>query len=138
MAMKMIIRDLSGLPAAAAALLEEHKDSRIFAVYGEMGAGKTTFIRELCRNLGCLDTAVSPTFTLVNEYFRPGNEPVYHFDFYRIENINEVFDFGIEEYLTGEYYCFLEWPEKIGPILPEDTIAVSIEASNDGSRIIKT
>ncbi len=136
--MEMVIRDLSSLPSAATALLEEHKASRIFAVYGEMGAGKTTFIREICRALGCLDTAVSPTFTLINEYFRENSDPVYHFDFYRIENITEVFDFGIEEYLTGEFYCFLEWPEKIGPILPEGTVAVRITATSDGTRIIKT
>jgi tRNA threonylcarbamoyladenosine biosynthesis protein TsaE len=136
--MEMVVRNLSSLPIAAATLLEEHKASRIFAVYGEMGAGKTTFIREICNALGCIDTAVSPTFTLINEYFRPDNDPVYHFDFYRIEKITEVFDFGIEEYLTGEYYCFLEWPEKIGPILPEGTIEVRIYVNSDGSRIIKT
>jgi len=136
--MKMVVKTVNSLPAAAAALLEEHKASRIFAIYGEMGAGKTTFIKEICRTLGCLDTAVSPTFTLINEYFRPDNDPVYHFDFYRIERITEVFDFGIEEYLTGEFYCFLEWPEKIESLLPDGTVTVRITVNSDGSRIIES
>ena len=136
--MKIVVRNLGELPAAATALLGEHKGSRIFALYGEMGAGKTTFVRELCKSLGCTDIVLSPTFTLINEYFRPGNEPMYHFDFYRINTLIEVFDFGIEEYLTGEYYCFLEWPGKIESILPEGTLEVRITVNPDGSRTIET
>ena len=136
--MKMVVSNISGLPAAASALLGEHKTSRIFALYGEMGAGKTTFIRELCRELGSVDNVVSPTFTLVNQYLDDKGEPMYHFDFYRINSISEVFDFGIEEYLTGESYCFLEWPEKIEAILPEGTVIVRITVEADGSRTIES
>jgi tRNA threonylcarbamoyladenosine biosynthesis protein TsaE len=134
--MKIVVSNISELPAAASALLGEHKASRIFALYGEMGAGKTTFIRELCRELGSEDNVVSPTFTLVNQYLDGKGEPIYHFDFYRINSISEVFDFGIEEYLTGDSYCFLEWPEKIEAILPAATVVVRISVESDGSRLI--
>jgi tRNA threonylcarbamoyladenosine biosynthesis protein TsaE len=136
--MKITVANITDLPAAASKLLGEHKASRIFAMYGEMGAGKTTFIQQICKSLGCADTVVSPTFTLVNEYFRKEGEPVYHFDFYRINKISEVFDFGIEEYLTGEFFCFLEWPEKIEPILPDGAVKVHITVNADGSRTIET
>lgn len=134
----MVVKGTGELPLAAKVLLEEHSCSRIFAIHGEMGAGKTTFIKAICNYLGCTDTALSPTFTLVNEYLRPGSDPVYHFDFYRINTITEVFDFGIEEYLGGEYYCFLEWPEKIEKILPGNTTEVHITVNPDGSRTIES
>jgi tRNA threonylcarbamoyladenosine biosynthesis protein TsaE len=135
--MKLVVNDISGLPAAASSLLGEHKAARIFALYGEMGAGKTTFIKELCRHLGSEDNIVSPTFTLVNEYRAGSGDPLYHFDFYRINTLGEVYDFGIEEYLTGDFYCFLEWPEKIESLLPPGTVTVRITAEPDGSRIIQ-
>lgn len=134
----MVVNGTEQLAAAAKMLLEEHKASRLFALYGEMGAGKTTFIKDICKHLGCSDIALSPTFTLVNEYFRPGNDPVYHFDFYRINTITEVFDFGIEEYIDGDFFCFFEWPEKIEAILPAGTVAVRITVNPDGSRTIET
>jgi len=136
--MKIVARTLNDLPEAAAALLGEHKASRIFALHGEMGAGKTTFIRALCKRLGSDDNVVSPTFTLINEYRGYKGEPLYHFDFYRINSISEAFDFGIEEYLTGDYFCFLEWPEKIEQIIPEEAVIVRITVEPDGSRIIES
>jgi len=136
--MKIVARTLNDLPEAAAALLGEHKASRIFALQGEMGAGKTTFIRALCKHLGSDDNVVSPTFTLINEYRGYKGEPLYHFDFYRINSISEAFDFGIEEYLTGDYFCFLEWPEKIEQIIPEEAVIVRITVEPDGSRIIES
>ncbi|MDX9928488.1 MAG: tRNA (adenosine(37)-N6)-threonylcarbamoyltransferase complex ATPase subunit type 1 TsaE [Bacteroidales bacterium] len=136
--MKMVVSKPSMLAEAASQLLGEHRGSRIFALYGELGAGKTTFIKELCRVLGCSGPVVSPTFTLINEYLRPDGEQVFHFDFYRIEKLSEAYDFGIEEYLTGDYFCFLEWPEKVESILPADTVKVKITVNPDGSRTVET
>lgn len=136
--MRIIAKTLSDLPGAAASLLGEHKASRIFALHGEMGAGKTTFIRAICKHLGSDDNVVSPTFTLINEYRGHNGEPLFHFDFYRINSINEAYDYGIEEYLTGDNYCFLEWPERIEQIIPDEAIIVRITVEPDGSRIIES
>ena len=91
-----------------------------------MGAGKTTIIKAICEVLGATDIITSPTFTIVNEYKTLSGESIYHIDFYRIKKTEEVFDFGIEEYLSGESYCFMEWPELIEEILPDETIKVRI------------
>lgn len=136
--MNMVVNSLFSLPDAAACLLEEYPDARVFAFYGEMGAGKTTFIRELSKLLGCGNEVASPTFTLVNEYQCRSGMPVYHIDLYRIEDIGEAYDFGINEYLEGKYYCFIEWPEKIRQLLPAETVSVSIAVGRDGSRTFKT
>lgn len=111
--------------------------SNIFAFYGSMGAGKTTFITALCRVLGVEDSVNSPTFTIVNEYRAAKGFPIYHFDFYRINKESEAFDIGIDEYFGGEGLCFIEWPQKISGILPEDIINVSINVLPDGSRKIE-
>jgi tRNA threonylcarbamoyladenosine biosynthesis protein TsaE len=134
--MEILIKDKRHLAAAAKKLLTYTTGKRIFAFYGSMGAGKTTFIKAICKELGAADTVSSPTFTLVNEYRTINGEPLYHIDFYRIKKEEEVFDFGIEEYLTGESYCFMEWPELIENILPEETIRIRISADKDEQRTL--
>ncbi|GMT45091.1 MAG: tRNA (adenosine(37)-N6)-threonylcarbamoyltransferase complex ATPase subunit type 1 TsaE [bacterium] len=123
------------LPVAAAKILQDMASERIFAFYGEMGAGKTTFIKAFCRVLGSDDVVTSPSFTLVNEY-NDENRSLYHFDFYRIKRIEEVFDMGFEEYVDSGNYCFLEWPERISELLPESYVYISIEVSEDEKRKI--
>lgn len=113
-------------------------ENRIFAFYGSMGAGKTTFITALCAEMGVDDIVNSPTFTIVNEYKNRQNLQIFHFDFYRIENIQEVIDMGFEEYMyESDGICFMEWPEKIEDLLPEETVKVFIEELEDGSREIR-
>jgi len=119
------------LPEIATKLLTVYPENRIFAFYGAMGAGKTTFIKALCRELGVEDEALSPTFAIINEYHTHEDIPVYHFDFYRINKLEEVYDIGYEEYLYSGHYCFLEWPELIEELLPEETVKVTITGDND-------
>ncbi|MBR7157573.1 MAG: tRNA (adenosine(37)-N6)-threonylcarbamoyltransferase complex ATPase subunit type 1 TsaE [Bacteroidales bacterium] len=111
--------------------------SNIFAFYGNMGAGKTTFITALCRVLGVEDSVNSPTFTIVNEYRAKRGFPIYHFDFYRINKVSEAYEIGIDEYFGGDGLCFIEWPQKIDSILPEEIINVTINVLPDGSRQIE-
>jgi tRNA threonylcarbamoyladenosine biosynthesis protein TsaE len=134
--MEILIKDKKHLPAAARQLLKETTDKRIFAFYGAMGAGKTTIIKAVCNCLGAVDIVSSPTFTLVNEYKTSGGESLYHMDFYRIKKQEEAYDFGIEEYLTGDSFCFMEWPELIEELLPPETVRVRISIGNDGERIL--
>lgn len=108
---------------------------RVFAFYGGMGAGKTTFIKAICRELGVTDTVTSPTFAIVNEY-SSARGPVYHFDFYRIKDTAEVMDLGFEDYAYSGHLCLMEWPELIEDLLPEDTVSVRIEAREDGTRLV--
>ncbi len=108
----------------------------MFAFYGSMGAGKTTIIKAICRILGASDIVSSPTFTLVNEYRTSGGETIFHIDFYRIKKQEEVFDFGIEEYFTGESFCFMEWPELVEEILPPGTVRIRISVDNDEQRTL--
>jgi len=136
--MKIVVKDKNRLREAAVQFLEATKGLHIFALYGQMGSGKTTFIKALCRELGVADTVTSPTFTLVNEYRRPNAPPVFHFDFYRIKNIAEVLDFGIEEYFDSDSPCFMEWPEKIEMLLPHETLKIDITVESDGTRIIES
>lgn len=124
--MEIFIKDKKHIVPAAKELLKHFGDNRIFAFYGSMGAGKTTFIKALCEILGATDLVSSPSFTLVNEYKTLVGKTIYHMDFYRIKKIEEVFDFGIEEYFTGDSYCFMEWPELIEDILPYETVKVRI------------
>ena len=131
-----ITTGLNGLAESAQELLQTFPDDRFFAFYGKMGAGKTTLIKELCRALGSDDNVCSPTFAIVNEYMTSGGEPVYHFDFYRINSLSETYDIGYEEYFYSGYYCFTEWTEKVEPLLPETYITVCIEELPSGQRLI--
>ena len=110
--------------------------SNVFAFFGRMGAGKTTFIKALCSALGAEDDENSPTFTIVNEYRSAKGFPIYHFDFYRIKSIKEAYDIGIDEYFGGNGLCFMEWSEKIESILPEDVNRVEITVEPDGTRLV--
>lgn len=135
--MLLKIDSINDLPEAADAILEALNGRSIVAFWGEMGAGKTTLIRALCDRLGITDTVTSPTFALVNEYHTETGEPIYHFDFYRINRIEEVFDFGYEEYFYSGNLCLIEWPEKIEGLLPEETLSVRIRITSDDSRTIE-
>lgn len=130
------INGIQELDAVAQRFWELVKDRRVLAFYGQMGAGKTTFITALCRVLGVEDTVNSPTFTLVNEYEAGDGMPIWHFDFYRIERLEEALDIGFEEYLYGDGLCLIEWPENIGPLLPEDCLKVRLEVTGDDRRRI--
>ena len=117
-------------------LLSEHEPHRVFAFDGVMGAGKTTFIKQMVKEMGSMDIVNSPTFAIVNLYDveQPHKGEVYHFDCYRLKDIREAIDFGAEEYLYSGNYCFIEWPEKIEALLPEDTVWVKIEPQENGER----
>ena len=133
--MEIKIQDLAHINEAAKAFVENIGDHTVFAFYGKMGAGKTTFIKAICEELGVEDVITSPTFAIVNEYTAQG-EPVYHFDFYRIKKLEEVYDMGFEDYFYSGALCLLEWPELIEEVLPEDAVKVTIEEQEDGSRAV--
>ncbi|HEX2970294.1 MAG TPA: tRNA (adenosine(37)-N6)-threonylcarbamoyltransferase complex ATPase subunit type 1 TsaE [Bacteroidales bacterium] len=130
------LKDKRHLPHAAKDLVNFASGKKIFAFYGAMGSGKTTLIKAVCRHLGVIDTVTSPTFTLVNEYKTDKGESVFHIDFYRIRKQEEVFDFGIEEYLTGESWCFMEWPELVQEILPPDILNIKISVGENEERTL--
>ena len=134
--MKILIKDKRHLSAAAKKLLKYTGENKIFAFYGSMGAGKTTLIKAICKVLGAIDIIRSPSFTIVNEYITSKGESLYHIDFYRIKKQEEVFDLGIEEYLTSDSYCFMEWPELIREILPPGTISISITVDENEQRTL--
>lgn len=134
--MNIIIKDKKHLHSAARELLKLYGKNKIFAFYGGMGAGKTTIIKAICEELGAIDIISSPTFTLVNEYKTDSGETIYHIDFYRIKKQEEVFDFGVEEYLTGDAWCFMEWPGLVEEILPPETLKVNITVDENEQRIL--
>ena len=127
---------LKDLEPAAEKMINTFPEQRVFAFYGRMGAGKTTFIQALCRYLGTPDNITSPTFALINEYQTNSSQPVYHMDFYRIKDMEEVFDLGYEDYLYSGEYCLIEWPEKIEPLLPEEYVKVEIELGRNNERYL--
>jgi tRNA threonylcarbamoyladenosine biosynthesis protein TsaE len=127
---------VDSLTVVADALLSEYSGSKVFLFYGEMGAGKTTFINVLCKQLQVKDGTSSPSFSIVNEYLTASGDKVYHFDFYRIKNEYEALDIGFEEYLYSGDYCFIEWPEKINNFLPVNAVTIKIEVQ-EGKRIFK-
>ncbi|MDT3388354.1 MAG: tRNA (adenosine(37)-N6)-threonylcarbamoyltransferase complex ATPase subunit type 1 TsaE [Bacteroidota bacterium] len=136
--MQIKIDSLETIRDAAKEFVEQLGDHTVFAFYGKMGAGKTTFIKAICEELGVEDVITSPTFAIVNEYRSAINdELIYHFDFYRIKKLEEVYDMGYEDYFYSGALCFLEWPELIEEILPGETVKVSITANNDGSRTVE-
>ena len=134
--MNFILKDISDIDTAAKIFVEKFGDKKIFAFYGEMGAGKTTFIKAVCKSMGVTGTITSPTFSLVNEYKTDNGMTIYHFDFYRIENIEEVYDFGYEDYFYSDKMCFIEWPELVETLLPEDVVEVKISADDNEQRLI--
>ena len=140
--MKIDIPDITHLESAARQFVQEIGDSRVIAFYGKMGAGKTTFIKAICQQLGVTDTVTSPTFAIVNQYEASplgmlGEVQIFHFDFYRIHRIEEAYDMGYEDYFYHpNALCLIEWPEVIEPLLPPDTLKVSINENPDGSRTL--
>ncbi len=133
--MEIQINSLNDIQQAAREFINHMGSRRIFAFYGSMGAGKTTFIRALCEELGVEDVVASPTFAIVNEYSTPSS-PIYHFDFYRIKRLEEVYDMGYEDYFYSGSLCFIEWPELIEELLPAEAVRVNITEQPDGSRLI--
>ncbi|MDO5570697.1 MAG: tRNA (adenosine(37)-N6)-threonylcarbamoyltransferase complex ATPase subunit type 1 TsaE [Bacteroidales bacterium] len=130
------ITSLDTIRDAAKEFIKEIDQDTVFAFHGEMGAGKTTFIKAVCEELGVEDVINSPTFAIVNEYRSESAELIYHFDFYRINKPEEAFDFGYEDYFYSGALCFIEWPEKIEELLPGDTVHVTIKENQDGSRTL--
>ncbi|MBP5392587.1 MAG: tRNA (adenosine(37)-N6)-threonylcarbamoyltransferase complex ATPase subunit type 1 TsaE, partial [Bacteroidaceae bacterium] len=122
--MEIKIENIGDIASAARKFVDEMGENCVFAFYGKMGAGKTTFIKSICEALGVKDVVTSPTFAIVNEYADAKGQPVYHFDFYRIKNLREAYDMGCEEYFYSGYPCFIEWPELVEELLPEDTVKV--------------
>lgn len=132
--MEITIKSLDNIHEAAKEFIKEMGDGKVFAFYGKMGAGKTTFIKALCEVLGVEDVITSPTFAIINEYTDGEENPIYHFDFYRIKKLEEVYDMGYEDYFYSGNLCLLEWPELIEEILPENVIKVTIEEQADRTR----
>lgn len=133
---RIVVKSLKELPQAAREFIKATKDYSIIALYGKMGAGKTTFIRALCAEMGIEDDVNSPTFNIVNEYRDDRGQTVYHFDFYRIESPAEALDIGFYEYALSGDLCLIEWPQKIEQILPQETLKVQISVLEDESRVI--
>ncbi|MDR0422947.1 MAG: tRNA (adenosine(37)-N6)-threonylcarbamoyltransferase complex ATPase subunit type 1 TsaE [Proteiniphilum sp.] len=135
--MQIEIRNLEALQTAAGEFVRRTGGRGVFAFYGEMGAGKTTFIRAVCRELGVTESVTSPTFAIVNEYGTDDGATVYHFDFYRVRGTEELFDLGCEEYFCSGHPCFIEWPGVAEPVLPEETVRLRIRETEEGGRIME-
>ena len=134
---KVFCKSINELGSVSGKLLVKYPQKRIFAFYGELGAGKTTFIKAICESMHVADTINSPSFAIINVYDTQEGNDIYHFDFYRLKSLEEAFDIGYEDYFYSGNYCFIEWPEKIETLLPEDTVRVYLEISKqDDSRII--
>ncbi|HKL08878.1 MAG TPA: tRNA (adenosine(37)-N6)-threonylcarbamoyltransferase complex ATPase subunit type 1 TsaE [Bacteroidales bacterium] len=132
----LVLKSLSDLNVVAEKFLRLIQNKKVIAFFGSMGVGKTTFIKALCNELGVVEIVTSPTFALINEYQTSNGNTIYHFDFYRIEKIEEVFDFGYEDYFYSGNYCFIEWPDKVAEILPDHIVFVQMVENEDGSRTI--
>jgi tRNA threonylcarbamoyladenosine biosynthesis protein TsaE len=135
---EIVIENIKDIRSAAKEFIKVMGDNKVFAFHGSMGAGKTTFIKAVCEELGVIEAVSSPTFAIINEYKDGEGRPIFHFDFYRINKLEEVYDFGYEDYFYSGNLCFIEWPELVESILPENTVKISIQEQDDGSRNIKS
>lgn len=135
--MELTLATLDNIRIVAHQFVEAIGNHTLVAFYGEMGAGKTTFIKAICNELGVIDTVNSPTFSIVNDYATADGRHIYHFDFYRLKSPQEALDFGIEEYFASGSLCLMEWPEEIGTLLPDDALKVTITVGADGNRNIQ-
>ena len=134
--MEIKIENIDHIREAAREFIQHIGDHRVFAFYGKMGAGKTTFVKAICEELGVDDVITSPTFAIVNEYTSGEGDSIFHFDFYRIKKIEEVYDMGYEDYFYSDALCFIEWPELIDEVLPDDAVKVTIKENADGTRTV--
>ena len=134
MNLSFVIKNENELDSIAQQILKHYK-IKVFLLFGKMGVGKTTFVKSLCKGLNVIDIVSSPTFSIVNQYLNKDNDIVYHFDFYRTNNNEEIFDIGYEEYIYSSSYCFIEWPEKIESLLPNNYIKIEMTLEED-KRII--
>ena len=135
--MEIVIENIKDIRSAAKEFIKVMGDNKVFAFHGSMGAGKTTFIKAVCEELGVIETVSSPTFAIINEYKDGEGRPIFHFDFYRINKLEEVYDFGYEDYFYSGHLCLIEWPELVESILPENTVKILIQELEDGSRLVK-
>ena len=135
--MEIKIQNIDTIRESAREFIKNIGEHKVFAFYGKMGAGKTTFVKAICEELGVEDVITSPTFAIVNEYeTSPKPQSIYHFDFYRIKRLEEVYDMGYEDYFYSGALCFIEWPELIEDLLPEDAVKVTITENADGTRSV--
>lgn len=134
---QLIIKDISDIQRVSKQFVSQIGRDTVFAFYGDMGAGKTTFIKAICEELGVAETITSPTFAIINEYKDGAGEAIYHFDFYRINKLEEAFDFGYEDYFYSQRLCFIEWPELVEPLLPENRVKVHIRETSNGERVVE-
>ena len=135
--MQIAINNLQEINDAARKFIQEMGNNKVFAFYGSMGAGKTTFIKAICEEMGVTETVSSPTFALINEYRDKKSRPIFHFDFYRINKLEEAFDFGYEDYFYSGNLCFIEWPELVESILPDAAVKIAIRVTDEGGRIVE-
>ena len=136
--MKIRINNIEDIDKAAKQFVDNMDGHRVFVFYGKMGAGKTTFIKAICEQLGVSDVITSPTFAIVNEYTSDTTATtIHHFDFYRVKNLDEAYDMGFEDYFYGNGLCFIEWPEIVENMLPEDTVKVTIDEDDEGHRTVE-
>lgn len=135
--MQLYINNLSEIRSVARQFISQMSGNTVFAFYGAMGAGKTTFIKAVCEELGVQETITSPTFAIINEYKDGEENSIYHFDFYRINKPEEAFDFGYEDYFYSGNLCFIEWPELVEQLLPDNAVKVYISETESGSREIE-
>ena len=134
--MEIEIKNIENIHEAARLFIDAMGDQQVFAFYGSMGAGKTTFIKAICEEMGVSDVVTSPTFAIVNEYTTDKGQRIFHFDFYRIKKLEEVYDMGYEDYFYSDALCFIEWPELLEELLPDNAVKVNIKENADGTRTV--
>ena len=134
--MEIEIKSIENIHEAARLFIDAMGDQQVFAFYGSMGAGKTTFIKAICEEMGVSDVVTSPTFAIVNEYTTDKGQRIFHFDFYRIKKLEEVYDMGYEDYFYSDALCFIEWPELLEELLPDNAVRVNIKENADGTRTV--